>query len=134
MSGWFGVGKQRIINGDASWPGSTYMAVAVDDALYTYDRAHASLADVPAASRLGTPTALTGKTANADAELTCDPFTITDLLAGMDPAEGLLFYEETAAADASRYPLLYLDGMNIYPTGGDWTFAHPDASPNLGRF
>lgn len=139
MSGWYGVDKQRIINGDASWSGSTYMAVAIDEGLYTYDRTHASLVDVPAAARLGTPVALTGKTVNVDGEITCDPITITGLLAGMDPAEGLMIYEEAAAADASRYPLLYINegtegGLNIYPTGGDWTFNVPAESPYLGRF
>jgi hypothetical protein len=134
MSGWYGKGKQRLASGDAAWDTSTYYAVVIDEADYTYARTHADLTSVPAGSRQGTPEALTGKTVNADGELDCDDFTISGLAAGQDTAEAILIYEEAAAADASRYPLLFINGLTIIPNDGDYTFQVEADTPFLGRF
>lgn len=133
MSGWYGKGKQRLALGDAAWDTSNYFAVVIDTADYTYARNHADLTSVPAAARQGTPEALTGKTVNADGELDCDDFTISGLAAGQDTAEAILIYEETAAADASRFPLLFIDGLTIIPNDGDYTFQVEADTPFLGR-
>ena len=133
MSGWYGPGKQRLAKA-SNWETGTYYAVVVDEADYTYARTHADMASVPAAARQGTPVALTGKLVNAAGELDCDDFTVTGLASGQDTAEAVLIYEETAAADASRFPLLFLNGLTIIPNGGNYTFQVQASSPFLGRF
>lgn len=134
MSGWYGKGKQRLGLGDAAWDTSTYYAVVIDEADYTYARTHADLTSVPGAARQGTPVALTGKTGNVAGEIDCDDFQITGLTAGQDTAEAVLIYEEAAAADASRYPLVYINGLTIIPNGGAYNFTVQSTSPFLGRF
>ncbi|MGL5829117.1 MAG: hypothetical protein ACRC0L_06055 [Angustibacter sp.] len=137
MAGWFAKGKQRLAQ-SSNWETSTYMAVAINatgtGTTYTYSRTHADLTSVPAGSRQGTPVALTGKTVNAAGEITCDPFTMTGLAQGQETIEAVLIYEETAAADASRFPLLYLDGINLTPNGSSVVFTPQATSPFLGRF
>lgn len=133
MSGWYGPGKQRLA-GASNFVTGNYFAVVVDEADYVYSRAHADMTAVPAAARQGTPVALTGKVVNAAGELDCDDFTVTGLAQGQDQAEAVLIYEETAAADASRFPLLYLNGLTINPNGGNYLFTVANASPFLGRF
>lgn len=85
------------------------------------------------AGREGTPVALANKTVNSDGELDCDDFTVTGLTAGLDTAEAIIIYEETAAADASRFPLLYINGLTIIPNGGNYTFQVAASTPFLGR-
>lgn len=133
MSGWYGPGKARLA-GSSNWTTGTYNAVVVDEADYTYARTHADLTSVPSAAREGTPVSLANKTVNSAGELDCDDFTITGLTAGLDTAEAVLIYEETAAADASRFPLLYINGLTIIPNGGNYTFQVAAATPFLGRF
>ena len=133
MSGWYGAGKQHLA-GAGNWTTATVYAVVVDEADYTYARTHATLTSVPTAARQGTPVALTNKTVNADGEIDCDDFTVTGLAAGQDTAEAVLIYIETAAADASRIPLLYINGLTIIPNGGNYTFQVQATSPYLGRF
>lgn len=132
MSGWYGAGKQRLA-GSSNWTTGTYYAVVIDEADYTYARTHADLTSVPAIAREGTPVALATKTVNAAGELDCDDFTVTGLTAGLDTAEAVLIYEETAAADASRFPLLYINGLSIIPNGGNYTFQVQSTTPFLGR-
>lgn len=133
MSGWYAAGKKRIIDGDAAWDTSTYFAVVVDEADYTYARTHATMASVTA-GRQGTPVSLGTKVSNSDAEIDCADFTVTGLTAGQDTAEAVIIYEEASAADASRYPLLYINGLTIIPNGGNYTFQVQGTSPFLGRF
>lgn len=132
MSGWYGPDKGRLA-GASNWLTGTFYAVVIDTADYTYARTHADLTSVPSAARQGTPVALTNKTVNAAGEIDCDDFTITGLAAGQDTAEAVLVYEETAAADASRFPLLFLDGLTIIPNGGAYTFQVAASTPFLGR-
>lgn len=142
MSGWYGKGKQRLALGDAAWDTSTYYAVVIDTADYTYARTHVDMqnANVPTAAKEGTPVALTGKTANADGEIDCDDFTVTGLTAGLDTAEAIIIYEEISASDANRIPLLFINqkpdtsALSIIPNGGNYTFQVPATSPFLGRF
>lgn len=133
MSGWYGAGKQRIANGTSDWVASTYYAVVVDEADYTYARTHATMASVTA-GRQGTPVSLASKTVDANCDLDCADFTVTGLSAGQDTAEAIIVYEETSAADANRYPLIYINGLSIIPNGGNYTFQVQATSPFLGRF
>lgn len=132
---WYGIGKSRLAAGDAAWDTSTYKAVVIDTADYTYARTHADMqnANVPTAAKEGTPVSLTGKTVNSAGELDCDDFTVSGLTAGLDTAEAVIVYEEAAAADATRYPLLYFDGLTIIPNGGNYTFQVAASTPFLGR-
>jgi hypothetical protein len=136
MSGLYGAGKQRLA-GSSDWTSGTYYAVVVNTSgtgtLYTYARTHATMASVPSASRISDPVALASKTVNADGELSCAAFTATGLTGGEETSEAVVIYEETAAADASRYPLLFIDGMTIIPNGGNYTFTPQGTSPYLGR-
>ena len=133
MSGWYGAGKQRLA-GSSNWATGTYMAVAIDTADYTYARTHADLTSVPTAARQGTPVSLTTKTVNAAGEIDCDDVVMSGLAQGQDTIEAVLIYEEAAAADASRYPLLFIDGLNLTPNGAVVTFSVQNSSPFLGRF
>ena len=133
MSGWYGAGKQRLA-GSSNWATGTYMAVAIDTADYTYARTHADLTSVPTAARQGTPVSLTTKTVNAAGEIDCDDVVMSGLAQGQDTIEAVLIYEEAAAADASRYPLLFIDGLNLTPNGAVVTFTISNSSPFLGRF
>jgi hypothetical protein len=133
MSGWFGPGKQNIA-GAGNVLTAVLKAVVIDEADYTYARTHADLTAVPVAAREGTPVTLATVTVNAAGEIDCDDFTITGLTAGLDTAEAILVYIETAAADASRIPLLYINGLSIIPNGGNYTFQVQSTSPFLGRF
>ncbi len=137
MSGWYGPGKQRLA-GSSNWTTGTYYAVAINETgtgtLYTYARTHADLTSVPAASRQGTPVALTTKTVNVAGEIDSDDIVMTGLAQGQETIEAVLIYEETAAADASRFPLLFINGLTLTPNGSTVTFTVAASSPFLGRF
>ena len=131
-SGWYGIGKSRLA-GSSNWTTGTYYAQVIDTADYTYSRSHGTMetANVPAAAKVGSPVALTSKTVNSAGELDCADFTVTALTG--DPSEAVIIYEEASAADASRYPLMYFDGLTITPNGGNYNFTVPSSSPFLGR-
>ncbi len=133
MSGWYGPGKQHLA-GTGNWLTATVYAQVIDEATYSYARTHATMeaANFPAGSKEGSPVALANKTVNVAGELDADDFTVTALTG--DPSEAVVFYIETAAADATRIPVLYINGLSITPNGGNYSFTIANASPFLGRF
>lgn len=133
MAGWFGPGKQHLA-GAGNALTAVLRAQVIDEADYTYNRTHATMeaANVPAEAKVGNPVTLTGVTINAAGEIDCDDFTVTALTG--DQSEAVLIFIEVAAADASRIPLLFLNGLNIIPNGGNYTFNVQGTSPFLGRF
>ncbi len=130
---WYGPGKQNLA-GAGNALTAVLAAQVIDEASYTYARTHATMAtgNVPAAAKIGSPVTLSGVTINTDGEIDANDFTVTALTGNV--SEGVLIYIETAAADASRIPLLYINGMTITPNGGNFTFQIANASPYLGRF
>lgn len=134
MSGWYGPGKQHLA-GAGSALTAVLKAQVIDEASYTYARTHATMeaANFPAGSKEGSPSpTLTNVTVNAAGEIDCDDFTVSSLSG--DPSEAVVIYIETAATDASRIPLLYINGLSITPNGGNYTFQVGGSSPFLGRF
>jgi hypothetical protein len=133
MSGWYGPGKQHLA-GAGNALTAVLKAQVIDEGDYTYARTHATMenANVPTAAKVGSPVTLASVTVNAAGEIDSDDFTVTALSG--DPSEAVLIYIEVAAADASRIPLLYLNGLTITPNGGNYTFQVPGSTPFLGRF
>jgi hypothetical protein len=96
--------------------------------------------NVPTVSKIGNPVQLTGKAINPggvlNGELDCDDFTATALPTGSGSAaqaEAIIIYEQTATNDASRFPLLFIDGLTVIPNGGNYLFQVQSSSPFLGR-
>jgi hypothetical protein len=134
MSGWYGPGKKNLAEGGNATTASLLKAQVIDTADYTYARTHATMenANVPTASKVGSPTTLANVTVNVAGEIDCDDFTVTALTG--DQSEAVIIYIENAAADASRIPLLFVDGLTIIPNGGNYTFQVQGSTPFLGRF
>lgn len=133
MSGWYGPGKQHLA-GTGNALTAVLKAQVVDEADYTYARTHADMTTtyIAAAAKVGSPVTLASVTVNAAGEIDCDDFTVTALTG--DVSEAVLIYIETAAADASRIPLLFINGLSITPNGGNYTFQVAGSTPFLGRF
>ncbi|MEJ7872158.1 MAG: hypothetical protein WKF67_07845, partial [Rubrobacteraceae bacterium] len=133
MSGWYGPGKQNLA-GAGNALTAVLAAQVIDEATYVYARTHATMeiANVPAASKTGSPVTLASVTLNAAGEIDCADFTVSSLTG--NTSEAVLIYIETAAADASRIPLLYINGLSIVPNGGNYVFQIASSSPYLGRF
>ncbi|WP_321422755.1 hypothetical protein [uncultured Methanobacterium sp.] len=111
--------REKFLNGAISWSGDTIKMVLVDVADYTVDLAnHEFLSSIPAAARVATSAALTGKTyANGVANANNPTFTsVTG-----DPAEAVVIYKETG--DAATSPLIaYIDNagaLTVTPNGND---------------
>lgn len=113
--------KEGLLGGDIALDTDTVKVVLVDTADYTYAAAHTFLSDVPAAARVATSAALTGKTITGGTFDSADP--VFTAAAG-DVSEALILYIDTGTATTSRL-LCYLDtgigGMPVTPNGGDIT-------------
>ena len=134
MAGWYGPGKQYLAKAGNAETAALLKAQVLDvsgTATYTYARTHPTMEATyfPAGTKEGSPTTLTNVLVNAAGEIDSDDFTVTALSG--DPSEAVVVYIETAAADASRIPLLFIDGLSINPNGGNYTF---QISTVLGRF
>lgn len=110
--------KELLLGGDIDLATDTIAVVAVDAADYTFSAAHTSMTNVPAASRVGSPVTLTGKT------ITGGVFDAADItLAGVtgDQFEALVVYK-VGGTDATSPLIAYLDtgtGLPATPNGND---------------
>lgn len=88
--------------------------------LYTYSATHEFLSDVPSGARIGTSGSLTSKTF-VDGVFDAADSSISDLGAGEDTVEALLFFNNDGGSDAARRLILLLDsgtGLPLTPSGG----------------
>ena len=114
-------GREGFLDGSIDWDTDDIRCVLVDAADYTVDlAAHDNLDDIPAAARVATSGALTGKTVAAgvaDAEDVTFP-TVTG-----DPSEALVIYKHTGTEGTSRL-IAYINdatGLPVTPNSGDIT-------------
>lgn len=129
MSALYGKARAKFLDGGISWSADTIKAVLVDAADYTVSLdAHEFLSDIPAAARVATSPALTGKTSTlgvADAADLSFP-SVTG-----DPTEALVLYKDTGTAATS--PLIaYIDAAAT-PNGGAVNVAWDNGANRIFR-
>lgn len=117
----YDTGRNAFLTGDVDWLVDTIEVQLVDTADYVVDlAAHDFLADVPAAARVGTAVALTGKTAVAGVADAAD-VTIPGVTG--DQSEALVIYKDTGVEGTSQL-IAYIDtatGLPVTPNGADIT-------------
>lgn len=112
--------KEAILSGGINLLNDTIKAVAVDSADYTVALAtHQYLADIPAAARVATTEALSGKSV-ANGVFTASNSTLAS--ATGDTFEAIVVYKDTGDA-ATSLLICYLDtatsGLPFTPDGGN---------------
>ena len=124
-------GRQGFLEGSIDWDTDTIKVVLIDTADYTVNLAtHQYLSDIPAAARVATSTALSGKTVTngvADA----DDLTLSAVSG--DPSEALVIYQDTGTEGTSRL-IAYIDtatGLPVTPNGGDINVAWDNGSNKI---
>jgi len=115
----YGLGRDAFLNGDIDWVADTIKVQLVDTADYVVDiDVDQFFSDVTAAGRVGTATALAGK---STALGVADANDVTLSTVSGDTSEALVIYKDTGVEGTS--PLIaYIDtatGLPITPTGGD---------------
>jgi hypothetical protein len=112
-------GRQGFLEGNIDWDTDVIKAVLIDAADYTVDLAtHQYLSDIPAAARVATSAALSGKTVT-DGVADAADFTFTAVSG--DPSEALVIFKDTGTEGTSRL-IAYIDtatGLPVTPNGGD---------------
>lgn len=93
-------------------------AVAVDQALYTFNSAHEFLSDIPVGARVATTANLTGKTF-VNGLFDCDDF-VWPTVSGASIEQVFLFID-TGTASTSRLIMRYdtATGLPVTPNGGN---------------
>ncbi len=86
--------------------------------LYTFSAAHSVMTSVPAASRIGTPVSLAGKTVTAGV---LDATDTTLVAVTGDTCEAIIIFNEGGGTDATRELVAYIDGISVTPNGGNIT-------------
>lgn len=115
----FDGGRAAFLRGEVAWVADTIKLVLVDSLDYTVSLAtHNFLSDVPAAARVATSAALTGKTATAGvADADDGVFTA----ATGDQSEAVIIYKDTGVETTSRL-IGYIDtatGLPVTPNSGN---------------
>jgi phage tail sheath gpL-like len=112
-------GREGFLAGEIDWDTDVIKAVLIDAADYTVNLAdHQFLSDIPAAARVATSAALTGKTV---ANGVADAADLAFLAISGDPVEALVIYQDTGSESTSRL-IAYIDtttGLPVTPNGGD---------------
>lgn len=115
----YGKARQAFLDGDLDWSAMTIRAVLVDTADYTVAiDTHEYLSDIPAAARVATSAALTGKTSTLGV---ADAADVTFPAVTGDPSEALVLYADGGVAPSSRL-IAYIDtatGLPAAPNGGN---------------
>lgn len=114
-------GREGFLDGSIDWDTDDIRVILVDTADYTVNLAtHDNLDDIPAAARVATSGALTGKTVAAGV---ADADDVTFSSVTGDPSEALVIYKHTGTESTSRL-IGYIDsatGLPVTPNGGDIT-------------
>lgn len=111
--------REKFMTGQFNLLTDTIKCVLIDVADYTVSAAHEFLSDIPAAARVATSAALTGKTATSGIfNASSTVFTA----ASGDQSEAVVFFKDTGSAATSSL-ILYVDsassGLPVTPNGGD---------------
>ena len=124
-------GRQGFLEGSIDWDTDTIKVVLIDTADYTVNLAtHQYLSDIPAAARVATSTALSGKTVTNGV---ADAADLTLSAVSGDPSEALVIYQDTGTEGTSRL-IAYIDtatGLPVTPNGGDINVAWDNGSNKI---
>ncbi len=127
----FDKAREGFLAGEINWNTDAIKAVLIDAADYTVNLAtHQFLSDIPAAARVATSGALSGKTVAAGV---ADAGDFTFPAVSGDPAEALVLYQDTGTAGTSRL-IAYIDtatGLPVTPNGGDINVAWDDGANKI---
>lgn len=114
-------GREGFLDGSIDWDSDDIRVILIDTDDYTVNLAtHDNLDDIPAAARVATSGALTGKTV-ADGVADADDVTFSSVTG--DQSEALVIYKHTGTESTSRL-IAYIDsatGLPVTPNGGDIT-------------
>lgn len=123
--------KEKFMNGQINLTGDVIKVVLIDDADYTYSASHSTLADVPAAARVGTSPALASKT-TANAVFDADDTTIPNVTG--DIFEVCILYVE-GGSDATSHLICYYDNFPaLQPNGGNVDIRFSDTTAKIIQF
>lgn len=116
--------KEQFLQGGINLLTDDIRVILIDRADYTFDVSHEFLSSVPAAARVATSGALTGKTVTDGVFDAADP--VFTAVTG-DVSEDLLYYKHTGADGTAR--LIYYQDTNITnspvtPNGGNINLTH----------
>jgi hypothetical protein len=114
-------GREGFLDGSIDWDSDDIRVILIDTDDYTVNLAtHDNLDDIPAAARVATSGALTGKTVT-DGVADADDVTFSSVTG--DQSEALVIYKHTGTESTSRL-IAYIDsatGLPVTPNGGDIT-------------
>ena len=114
-------GRQAFLEGAINWSSDTIKIVLLDAADYTVNLAtHDNLDDIPAAARVATSSALTGKT-TTDGVADADDVVLSSVTG--DQSEAFAIYKDTGVESTSKL-IAYFDtatGIPVTPNGGNIT-------------
>ena len=120
MNAWYDEGLRQFGLGSVAWKtagGSAIKALLIDTAAYTVDLAtDATLADIPAGARVGSPAAMVLIDAAAGGVLDANDLSITGLV-GTPTVEALVVFHDTGVEGTSTL-LLYIDDATGLPVPG----------------
>lgn len=126
-------GRQAFLEGGIAWLTDTIKLVLVDTADYTVNLAtHDNLDDVPAAARVATSSALTGKT-TTDGVADADDVVLTSVSG--DISEALVLFKDTGTESTSKL-IAYYDtaiGLPVTPVGTNITIQWDSGSNRIFR-
>jgi hypothetical protein len=115
----YDTGRNAFLLGDIAWDTADIRGVLIDTALYTVDLAnHDFLNDIPVGARVGTATALAGRTGVAGV---ADANDLTFNNVSGATVEAMAIYLHTGTESTSQL-IAYIDtatGLPVTPGGGD---------------
>lgn len=114
----FDKGRQRFLEGTLNWLTDTVKCQLVDTATYTFSQTHEFFSDVGVPARIGTTTALSGKTTGGGA---ADANDVTFSAVSGATTEAMVIYKDTGT-EATSPLIAFIDtatGLPITPNGGD---------------
>lgn len=114
-------GRQAFLEGAINWSSDTIKIVLLDASDYTVNLVtHDNLDDIPAAARVATSSALTGKT-TTDGVADADDVVLSSVTG--DQSEAFAIFKDTGVESTSKL-IAYFDtatGIPVTPNGGNIT-------------
>lgn len=117
--------NEALLSGQVNLLTDDVRVILVDSADYTYSGTHQFLSDVPAAARVSTSAALTGKTVTNG---TFDANDVTLSAVTGDQSEALIIYIHTGTEGTSRLVLFEdtgVTGLPVTPNSGNIDITWP---------
>ena len=129
----YGKARQKFLDGSINWTSDTIKVVLVDAADYAVSiDTHEFLSDIPAAGRVATSAALTGKTSTLGV---ADANDVSFSNVSGDQSEALVIYKDTGSAATSAL-IAYIDtatGLPATPNGGNVNVTWSDGANKIFR-